>query len=145
MAHLATSVFVGRLNFQTAELDLQFHFEQCGKVKSCQIVRTDDGRSKGFGFVCFSRPQDAEFAVKKLDKSLLDGKEIHVEFSKEGLRKRMDAKQEMRQAIQAQRQEQEITAQIEETNTKQASSDHKNEDQHESRLRPKHHRHRHHH
>ena len=92
MSRLTSSVFVGRLNFRTVELDLQFHFEKCGKVKECKIVTDADGRSKGFGFVTFFRPQDAEFAVKKMDGSVLDGKQIHVELNNEG-RKRREAKQ----------------------------------------------------
>jgi RNA recognition motif-containing protein len=91
-SHLARSVFVGRLNFHTIEQDLRFHFEQCGKVDTCDIVRDSSGQSKGFGFVGFSRPQDAGFAVQKLDGSLLDGKLIHVEFNKPILRKRMAAR-----------------------------------------------------
>jgi RNA recognition motif-containing protein len=93
MSHLARSVFVGRLNYRTLEQDLKFHFEQCGKVEECRIVRDATGASKGFGFVAFSRPQDAEFAVEKLEGSELDGKSLHVEFNKPVLRRRMESKQ----------------------------------------------------
>jgi RNA recognition motif-containing protein len=96
--HLARSLFVGRLNFRTLEMDLRYHFEQCGTVEACEIARDSTGKSKGFGFVVFSRPQDAEFAVQKLEESSLDGKKIHVEFNKPVLRKRMMAKQEEREA-----------------------------------------------
>jgi RNA recognition motif-containing protein len=88
-SRLARSVFVGRLNFRTIEQDLRFHFEQCGTVDTCDIVRGSSGQSKGFGFVGFSRPQDAGFAVQTLEGSLLDGKQIHVEFNKPILRRRM--------------------------------------------------------
>jgi RNA recognition motif-containing protein len=89
---LGRSLFVGRLNFRTIEADLRYHFEQCGPVDACEVARDSTGNSKGFGFVVFSRPQDAEFAVQQLEESFLDGKKIHVEFSKPVLRRRMETK-----------------------------------------------------
>ena len=99
MSHLSRLVFVGRLNFRTIEDDVRFHFEQCGRVVDCKIVCDGNGRSKGFGFVSFERPQDAELAVEKLDGSVLDGKNIHVEFNKEILRKKMETKQMEREVM----------------------------------------------
>ena len=93
MSHLSRIVFVGKLNFRTVEPDLRFHFEQCGKVTDVEIVRDDSGQSKGFGFVKFERPQDASFAVERLEGSTLDGKQIHVEFNKLRLRDRLITKQ----------------------------------------------------
>lgn len=38
---------------------LRRSFEVYGKVISTKVMRTDDGASKGFGFVCFDKPDDA--------------------------------------------------------------------------------------
>ena len=146
MSRLATSVFVGCLNFRTIESDLQFHFSQCGKVKECQIVRDRNGSSKGFGFVWYHRPQDAEFAVKKLEGSLLDGKNIHVEFNNEALKRKMDAKQQEREAIMALREQAKQSEEsVQKNEDKQsASSDTESEEQKESSSDKRRHKHRHH-
>lgn len=43
--------------------ELRVHFSQCGVITSAKIMRDDKGVSKGFGFVCFSSPEEANKAV----------------------------------------------------------------------------------
>lgn len=43
--------------------ELREHFSQCGTITSAKLMRDDKGRSKGFGFVCFSMPEEAAKAV----------------------------------------------------------------------------------
>ena len=89
MNRLSRSCFVGKLNFRTSEIELQAHFSVCGKVVKVEIARDETGKSKGFAFVDFEKPQDAEYAVQHLERSLLDGKTISVEFSRPKLRRIM--------------------------------------------------------
>ena len=107
MAHLSRTVFVGSLNFRTEVADLRFKCEKFGKVRSVEIIKDDEGKSLGFGYVEFEKPQDAEYAISQLDDTMLDGKIIHLEFSKPSLRRKMMKKYEEKLAIQKSRLEKE--------------------------------------
>lgn len=47
--------------------DLKKLFEKYGEIKSAIILRDNNGNSKGFGFVCFSNPEDADEAFKAMN------------------------------------------------------------------------------
>ncbi|MBS1771560.1 MAG: RNA-binding protein [Bacteroidetes bacterium] len=73
------NIFVGNLNFQTTESQLQELFEGFGQVNSVKIP-TDSytNRSRGFGFVEMRDQQHAEQAIEKLNGSSFDKKTIVV-------------------------------------------------------------------
>lgn len=72
-------IYVGNLNFQTSEADLEKLFSEVGTIEQITIPRHDDGRNKGFAYVTFSSPEEADAALRK-DESTVDGKIIAVEF-----------------------------------------------------------------
>jgi len=76
-----TKVFVGNLSFSTAESELGKHFEAAGKVVSANII-TRGPRSLGYGFVEMDSEQDAQNAVRLLNKKEIDGRQINVEVAK---------------------------------------------------------------
>ena len=45
--------------------DEQFRmlFSKFGRITSCKIERDEQGHSRGFGFVCFSSPEEASKAI----------------------------------------------------------------------------------
>ena len=45
---------------------LREHFSQCGNIISAKVMCDDKGISKGFGFVCYSKPEEASRAVNTL-------------------------------------------------------------------------------
>ena len=45
------------------EEELRVHFSQCGSITSAKLMQDDKGISRGFGFVCFSTPEEANKAV----------------------------------------------------------------------------------
>lgn len=53
-------------------------FAAHGTVTSCRVMRFDNGRSKGFGFVCYSQPEEATKAITELNQSMLKGKPMYV-------------------------------------------------------------------
>lgn len=54
-------------------------FEKFGNVVSAKIMKSDDGKSKGFGFISFEEPEQAEEAVKEINaKELNNGKTMYV-------------------------------------------------------------------
>jgi len=76
-----TKVFVGNLSFKTTETELAKEFGVCGTVVSANII-TRGPRSLGYGFVELENEQDAEKAVKLLNKKEIDGRPINVELAK---------------------------------------------------------------
>jgi polyadenylate-binding protein len=58
------------------EAQLQAKFEEHGKTTSVAIMRNPDGTSKGFGFVCYEKHDDANAAVDKLQGQPLGTKKI---------------------------------------------------------------------
>lgn len=57
-------LYVGNLPYSTTEQDLKELFGQHGELKDVKIViDRETQRSKGFGFVEFVRPEDAEAAL----------------------------------------------------------------------------------
>lgn len=72
-------LFVGSLAWATTEEALKEFFSQAGTVESANVV-TDKmtGRSRGFGFVEMSSPEEAKKAIDELNGKELDGREITV-------------------------------------------------------------------
>ncbi|KAI4143842.1 MAG: hypothetical protein LQ340_006857 [Diploschistes diacapsis] len=58
-------IFVGNMDFDTTEDDLQQHFSRCGEVVSAFTATFEDsGKCKGYGWVTFGQVEEAERAVR---------------------------------------------------------------------------------
>jgi polyadenylate-binding protein len=73
---------IPKKNFSDKELiDL---FSKYGKINSAIVLKDEKGESKGFGFVCFEKPEDAEVAQKEMNgKKIFDDVEnkLYVSFA----------------------------------------------------------------
>lgn len=78
---MSTKVFVGNLSFKTREPDLAKAFEECGTVKSTNIIARGP-RSLGYGFVEFEKPEDAAKSVGAMNKKEIDGRPVNVELAR---------------------------------------------------------------
>ena len=82
---MAVKLFVGGLSFSTSTEGLRAAFAATGSVESASVVTDrDTGRSRGFGFVEMSTPEEAEQAISRLHGTNLDGRTIQVEKAKPG-------------------------------------------------------------
>lgn len=73
------NIYVGNLSYQTTEDDLRQAFEAHGEVSSAAIIKDrETGRSKGFGFVEMADDDNAREAIRSLDGSDLQGRNIKV-------------------------------------------------------------------
>lgn len=77
---MSNKLYIGNLSYNTTQNGLQDLFSQAGKVVSASII-TDrrTGRSKGFGFVEMSTPEEAQKAIETLNGKELDGRNIRVD------------------------------------------------------------------
>jgi len=80
---VSTKLFVGSLPWSVNDQKLKETFEQHGSVLSAKIVLDrDTQRSRGFGFVEMENSTDASKAIKALNDSEIDGRNIVVNEAK---------------------------------------------------------------
>lgn len=73
------NIYVGNLAYSVTEDELRSAFAQFGEVSSCNVI-TDKftGQSKGFGFVEMSNDDEADAAIKALNDTALNGRNMRV-------------------------------------------------------------------
>lgn len=77
------NIFVGNLPFSTTESDLRSLFAEYGEIDSVAVIKDrDTGRSRGFGFVELAADARAQDAIRDLDGTDLDGRNIKVNEAK---------------------------------------------------------------
>jgi len=67
------NLYVKHIEDEVDEETLRREFSAFGEVKSCKIPLDEKGSSKGFGFVCFSTPEEAQKAITGLNSKILQG------------------------------------------------------------------------
>jgi len=76
-------LFVGNLPFQTGENDLQKHFAQAGAVTSVNLMLDKmTGRSRGFAFVEYATPEEAQKAIEQFHDQEFQGRKILVNVAR---------------------------------------------------------------
>ena len=76
---MSTKLYVGNLPFQTTSDDLRDHFAQAGNVESAQVVEDRmTGRSRGFGFVEMTSPEEAAAAIEQFNGKDFNGRNLTV-------------------------------------------------------------------
>mmetsp|Transcript_14366 Transcript_14366/g.31129 ORF Transcript_14366/g.31129 Transcript_14366/m.31129 type:complete len:377 (-) Transcript_14366:57-1187(-) len=75
-----TKIYVGNLNFDTTQADLQATFEAFGKVSDCFIPSDFEGNPRGFAFIQMEE-EDALEAIEKVNGTELDGRTLNVNKS----------------------------------------------------------------
>lgn len=61
------NIFVGNLNYQASETELESLFSEFGAVTSVKIIKDNEtGRAKGFAFVEMENDAEAEEAIQAL-------------------------------------------------------------------------------
>jgi len=72
-----TTLFVANLPFAVDDAALKDLFKDT-KVKSAHVVKRRNQRSKGFGFVEFENETDQKEALEKMNKKVVDGRELSI-------------------------------------------------------------------
>jgi RNA recognition motif-containing protein len=67
-----SKVYVGNIAFECSEQDIYEEFSKVGIVGDVSLVRDEDGKNRGFGFVTMRTNEQGQAAIDKLkDKPLL--------------------------------------------------------------------------
>jgi polyadenylate-binding protein len=93
------NLFVKNLDDALDDDQLREHFAEYGTITSARVMREPvSGASRGFGFVCFSSPEEAAKAVTEMNNKLVLGKPIFVALAqrKEVRRAQLEAQHAQR-------------------------------------------------
>ncbi|CBY23748.1 unnamed protein product [Oikopleura dioica] len=72
------NLYVKNLDDSIDDEGLREAFKQFGNITSAKVITDLNGRSKGFGFVCFSSPEEATKAVTEMNGRIFGGKPLYV-------------------------------------------------------------------
>lgn len=82
-ANPGNNLYVANLSYQTKERDLEDLFGKYGPLKETRVVYDPYTKeSRGFAFVTFERNDDAEEAIRNIDKTDFSGRVISVQKAK---------------------------------------------------------------
>jgi cold-inducible RNA-binding protein len=80
---MSTKLFVGNLSFNTTENDLQEAFAAHGQVVEANLMMDRmTGRSRGFAFITYSTPEEAQKAITAMNGAKLDGRALTVNIAR---------------------------------------------------------------
>ena len=71
------NLYVKNLDDRVDDEALRKEFEAFGTITSAKVM-TENGRSKGFGFVCFKGPEEATKAVSEMRGKIVGSKPLYV-------------------------------------------------------------------
>jgi RNA recognition motif-containing protein len=75
-------LYIGNLEYSTTDKDLEELFSSEGSVTYVKVIRSLDGKSKGFGFVEMGTEEEAAKAIEKLNQSSFKERTIVVNEAK---------------------------------------------------------------
>jgi polyadenylate-binding protein len=72
------NLYVKNLDDVVDDDGLRKLFEEFGNITSAKVMRDDKGNSRGFGFVCFTTPEEATRAVTQRNGQMIGSKPLYV-------------------------------------------------------------------
>ena len=75
------NLYVKNLEDDVDDDKLRAEFEPFGTITSCKVMTDDKGTSKGFGFVCFSSPDEATKAIAEMNNKMIGSKPLYVSLA----------------------------------------------------------------
>ncbi|CAL1704697.1 unnamed protein product [Somion occarium] len=76
-----TNLYIKNLEDDIDDERLRAEFEPFGTITSVKVMRDEKGASKGFGFVCFSSPDEATKAVADMNNKMIGTKPLYVSLA----------------------------------------------------------------
>jgi len=76
--YAGVNLYVKNLSDEIDDERLRTEFASFGSITSAVIMKDKAGKSKGFGFVCYSAQEEAMKAMTEMNGRMLDGKPLYV-------------------------------------------------------------------
>ncbi|KAG5126256.1 hypothetical protein JHK82_027091 [Glycine max] len=91
LKYQASNLYVKNIDDDVTDKELRDLFSSCGTITSVKVMRDDKGISKGFGFVCFSNPEEANKAVRSFNGCMFHRKPLYIAIAQ----RKMDRKTQL--------------------------------------------------
>lgn len=75
------NLYVKNLSEGIDDERLRAEFAPFGNITSCKVMSDEKGNSRGFGFVCFSTPEESQRAMTELNGRMINGKPLYVSMA----------------------------------------------------------------
>ena len=100
------NLFVKNLDDEVDDDRLREEFEPFGAITSARVMLDEINKSKGFGFVCFTQPEDATKAIAEMNQRMVNGKPLYVALAqrKDQRRSQLEAQIQARNQLRMQQQ-----------------------------------------
>lgn len=76
------NIIVRNLNKSLNQSKVYEHFSQFGKISSCKLNVFEDGSSRGFAYIQYNEPEDAQKAIQALNKQVWEGNTLEIDLHK---------------------------------------------------------------
>jgi polyadenylate-binding protein len=98
------NLYIKNLEDDVDDEKLRAEFEPFGTITSCKVMRNEREHSKGFGFVCFSSPEEATKAVAEMNNKMIGSKPLYVSLAqrREVRRQQLESQHAQRNQIRMQ-------------------------------------------
>lgn len=106
------NLFIKNLDDSIDDEKLKEEFAPYGTITSAKVMTDQEGNSKGFGFVCFSSPEEATKAMTEKNQQIVAGKPLYVAIAqrKDVRRSQLAQQIQARNQIRFQQQQQQAAA-----------------------------------
>jgi polyadenylate-binding protein len=94
------NLYVKNMDDEWDDDRLRQEFDFAGTITSAKVMRDEKGVSRGFGFVCFSQPDEATRAVQDMNGKMIGTKPLYVSLAqkKEVRRQALESQMQQRNA-----------------------------------------------
>jgi len=93
------NLYVKNLADDVDDDKLREEFTAAGTITSAKVMKDEKGKSKGFGFVCMSSPDEATRAVTEMNGKMLKGKPLYVALAQRKEVRKAQLEQQMAQRM----------------------------------------------
>eukprot|EP00878_Enallax_costatus_P038934 GHUV01044432.1.p1 GENE.GHUV01044432.1~~GHUV01044432.1.p1 ORF type:complete len:324 (-),score=117.83 GHUV01044432.1:105-1076(-) len=91
------NLYVKNLHDDVTDDILREEFAPLGSITSAKVMSDDKGKSKGFGFVCYTSHEEATRAVTEMNGRMLRGKPLYVALAQRKEVRRVQLTQQLNQ------------------------------------------------
>lgn len=91
------NLYIKNLVDEVDDAELRSEFQSFGSITSAKVMRNQQGKSKGFGFVCYSSFEEATRAVSEMSGRMLHDKPLYVAMAQRSEQRKAQLQQRYQQ------------------------------------------------